>query len=332
MDIAISRLWNNSPFQSHGVNMVGLMNGSSLPRQIPISERILLADNTTSLLEFALTCLVDSQAAIATLVEIRGGAARAPGSQVVVAADGRYAGYLSGGCVEAAVAYEALLAIEAGQDRVVKFGDGSPYFDIKLPCGGGITVAIHILREADQIFEVLTCLSQRKTCALTLFVEGQSVKVTPHQKATGWADGRFHVLYQPRTRIIISGESVEARSVAKLARCCDYDVLHVDDPSTDFPQRIDPFTAFLLLHHDIDQEQPALEVALRLNPFYIGALGSRTTHKLRLQKLRKAGFSDEDLAQIIAPIGLFGPARDSTTLALSVLAEVAAKRSGLVKS
>jgi xanthine dehydrogenase accessory factor len=49
--------------------------------------------------------------ALATLVEIRGGAARALGSHVAVAADGRFCGYVSGGCIEAAVASEALDAM-----------------------------------------------------------------------------------------------------------------------------------------------------------------------------------------------------------------------------
>lgn len=109
------------------------MNHSLEGIKLPAPIRVPVADDAMALLEFALICHAETQVAIATLVEIRGGAARALGSQVVVAADGRYAGYVSGGCVEAAVAFEALSAIEAGQDRVVKFGDGSPFFDIVLP-------------------------------------------------------------------------------------------------------------------------------------------------------------------------------------------------------
>lgn len=49
--------------------------------------------------------------ALATLVEIRGGAARSIGAQMAISIDGRYCGYVSGGCTEAAVAAEALLAL-----------------------------------------------------------------------------------------------------------------------------------------------------------------------------------------------------------------------------
>ncbi len=230
--------------------------------------------------------------------------------------------------MEAAVAFEALLAIEAEKDRVVKFGDGSPFFDIVLPCGGGITVAIHILRKPDEIVHVLTCLEQRKTSALKLSVENQALAAAATPAAPGWIGHWFHILYRPRIRTIISGQSVEARSVAKLARGCGYDVVFMSDQDViaDLTKLIDPFTAVVLLHHDVHQEQPVLQAALRAKPFYIGALGSSRTHQRRLEARRKAGFRDEELARIKAPIGLFGPTRDSTSLALSVLAEVAATR------
>ncbi|WP_245408054.1 XdhC family protein [Rhizobium sp. TH135] len=296
--------------------------------KLPTPMRVSVADDVAALLEFALICHAQTRVAIATLIEVRGGAARALGSHVVVAADGRYAGYLSGGCVEAALAFEALLAIEAGKDRVVTFGDGSPFFDIILPCGGGITVVIHILREPDEIVQVLTCLEQRRTTALKLSVEKQALTVTAPPATTGWIGHWFHILYRPRIRIVISGQTVEARSVAKLARGCGYDVVFISgqDVIANLTELIDPYTAVLLLHHDMDQEQPALQAALRSKPFYIGALGSSRTHERRLEELQKAGFRDEDLTRIRAPIGLFGPTRDSTSLALSVLAEVAATR------
>lgn len=295
--------------------------------ELPTPSRVTVADEPAALLEFALHCHAQGRVAIATLVEIRGGAARSVGSQIVVAADGRYAGYVSGGCIEAAIAFEALLAIEAGEDRMVKFGDGSPFFDIVLPCGGGITVAIQILREADALVQVLTRLEQRQMAALKLSVEKQALGPTTPPAASGWDDSWFHILYRPRTRIIVSGQSVEARNVAKLARCCGYDVVFIlgQDTPTDLKVPIDPFTAVLLLHHDLDREQPALQAALRAEPFYIGALGSSRTHQRRLEMLAKDGFQDEQLARIKAPIGLFGPTRDSTSLALSVLAEVSFK-------
>lgn len=85
--------------------------------------------------------------ALVTLIEIRGGAARALGAQMAVRGDGSYCGYVSGGCTEAAVAAEAIAAISKDTDRYLSLGEGSPFFDISLPCGGGITLAIHVVRD-----------------------------------------------------------------------------------------------------------------------------------------------------------------------------------------
>src|ERR1044071_3768023 len=65
--------------------------------------------------------------ALVTLVGVEGGAPRQPGAQMAVAEDGSYAGYLSGGCLEQAVALEARAVIASGVNRLVRYGKGSPY-------------------------------------------------------------------------------------------------------------------------------------------------------------------------------------------------------------
>jgi xanthine dehydrogenase accessory factor len=100
--------------------------------------------------------------ALVTLVEISGGAARAIGAQMAVRGDGRYRGFVSGGCTEAAVAAEAIQALRKGHDRFLRLGEGSPFFDIVLPCGGGITLSIHILKKADPLGQFLSNLASRR--------------------------------------------------------------------------------------------------------------------------------------------------------------------------
>jgi xanthine dehydrogenase accessory factor len=77
--------------------------------------------------------------ALVTLVGIEGTTSRSIGTQMAVADDGRSIGPLSGGCIEAAIVAEARDALRAGAARVVRFGVGSPYIDVRLPCGGGST-------------------------------------------------------------------------------------------------------------------------------------------------------------------------------------------------
>ncbi|WP_350297461.1 XdhC family protein [Agrobacterium arsenijevicii] len=66
---------------------------------------------------------------------------------------------------------------------------------------------------------------------------------------------------------------------------------------------------------------------VRCDPFYIGALGSKRTHEKRTALLRERGFGDADIARIKAPIGIFDKARDASSIALSVVADIAAAKS-----
>ncbi|OWV87584.1 hypothetical protein ATY78_03520 [Rhizobium sp. R635] len=294
----------------------------------PIPFRVSATDDPAELLRFALDAHGRGAAALATLVDIRGGAARTLGSHVVVAADGRFCGYVSGGCVEAAVASEALLAITEGRDRMVKFGDGSPFFDIVLPCGGGITVAIHVLKDAGAIQDVLDCLGQRQEAGLAYSPERQTLEPSDPPPRASWLERDFVSVYRPRTRVVISGQTIEVQAVARLAEVSGYDVVirGQGEEGRAAAGAIDPFTAVVLLHHDLEAEAAILETALASPGFYIGALGSTRTHRRRVERLAAMGFRRDEIDRIKAPIGIFGPTRDSTSLALSVLAEVAAAR------
>ncbi|WP_210300427.1 XdhC family protein [Mycoplana azooxidifex] len=63
---------------------------------------------------------------------------------------------------------------------------------------------------------------------------------------------------------------------------------------------------------------------MRSPAFYIGALRSRRTHDRRHRGLLELGYSHAETARIKAPIGIFDRARDSSSLALSLVADIAA--------
>ena len=72
-----------------------------------------------------------------------GSAPRAPGAAMVVNADGRVAGSVSGGCVEGAVVTEALQVLEDGAPRLVRFGYSDEVgFSVGLTCGGIIDIFV----------------------------------------------------------------------------------------------------------------------------------------------------------------------------------------------
>jgi len=82
------------------------------------------------------------------------------------------------------------------------------------------------------------------------------------------------------------------------------------------------------LTHDPKFDVPVLEVALRAPAAYIGAMGSRRTHEDRLDRLRDAGLTDEELARLRSPVGLDLGARTPEETAVAIAAELIQLRWG----
>jgi xanthine dehydrogenase accessory factor len=92
---------------------------------------------------------------------------------------------------------------------------------------------------------------------------------------------------------------------------------------------IDSRTAICVLTHDPKFDVPVLQVALRLPEVgYIGVMGSRRTHDDRVARLREAGLTDAELDRLSSPIGLDLGARTPEETAVSIAAEIIARRWG----
>ena len=81
-------------------------------------------------------------------------------------------------------------------------------------------------------------------------------------------------------------------------------------------------TALIALTHDPKIDDPALQHALKKKFYYIGALGSKKTHESRCQRLKEAGFSDEQINSIHGPIGIKLGGRSAPEIALSIIAQL----------
>jgi xanthine dehydrogenase accessory factor len=92
--------------------------------------------------------------------------------------------------------------------------------------------------------------------------------------------------------------------------------------------RIDRRTVIAVLTHDPKFDVPVLEVALRADVGYVGAMGSRRTHDDRMVRLREAGLTSEELSRLSSPIGLNLGARTPEETAISIAAEIIALRWG----
>ena len=109
-----------------------------------------------------------------------------------------------------------------------------------------------------------------------------------------------------------------------------------DEVVVDWPNRLlerighelGPRDAICVLSHDHKFDVPAVVAAMKTKVGYLGAMGSRRTHADRVARLREEGLADEDLARLMAPIGLDIGARTPEETAVAVCAEIIALRMG----
>jgi xanthine dehydrogenase accessory factor len=280
--------------------------------------------------------------ALVTITDVVGRASRAPGGHMAVSEGGAYLGSLSGGCVEAAVVGEAVRVIESGRAEVLRIGAGSPLIDVRLPCGGGMDLLIVPDPARDVLIRAQEMLQSRESFSLSISLEQDST-VEPGGSETGWQGDRFVVRHKPALRLLIVGQGAETQSLARLAAAygAEIGVFTPDSGTVELVRAAgmeatqltsaaeppalegDSWTALVMLFHDHDWETPLLRQALTQPFFFIGAMGSSTTHAERLGRLRAAGAAEVGLARLVGPIGLIPATRDPETLALSALAQVA---------
>ncbi|MEO1014511.1 MAG: XdhC family protein [Pseudomonadota bacterium] len=289
-----------------------------------------------------LAFLADSAAkelacALAVVDLVDGSSPRARGAMLAVNADRAYCGYVSNGCVDADVALQAMATTVAGRARRVRYGEGSPYKDVQLPCGGAMELLLIPNPDADAIAAAIDAFDSRAALQVSLASDGAFIVGD-----AGEQDTLFTHCYAPPMRIAIVGKGAEALALLRLSRAAGCDV-HVYSPDADIieaaadlsipatPLRsaadlidlpTDPWSAIALLFHDHDWEAEILARALETDAFYIGAMGSSQTHTRRLDILKSLGVHDNDLSRVRGPIGLFHSARDADALAVSVLAEI----------
>lgn len=92
---------------------------------------------------------------------------------------------------------------------------------------------------------------------------------------------------------------------------------------------LDSDTYLAVLTHDPKIDDPALLTALPSAIPYVGVLSSPRTHRQRLARLHDAGLSEEQTDRIHTPIGLEIGSRTPEEIALSIMAEIVAVRSGV---
>ncbi|MEO9167163.1 MAG: XdhC family protein [Aestuariivirga sp.] len=156
------------------------------------------------------------------------------------------------------------------------------------------------------------------------------------------AGDEFVAIHNPPLRLVIIGAVLVAQSIIPIAKACGYDITVIDPRGAfatgarfpditllvDWPQevlpdfKLDARSGVIALAHDPKIDDPALDMALRSEAFYIGALGSKKSHAARIERLTKAGFNAMELARIAGPIGLSIGAMGANEIAISIMAQM----------
>ncbi len=148
--------------------------------------------------------------------------------------------------------------------------------------------------------------------------------------------------------LIIFGAVDFTRSLCKIAKMLNYQVTICDSRSKlltpeRFPEadvliggdsptkymkeaEVNSRTAIAVLTHDPKFDVPILLAAISTNAGYIGAMGSRKATVERIERLKDAGLSQQEIARIKAPIGLDIGARNPDETAISIMAEIIAQK------
>jgi xanthine dehydrogenase accessory factor len=202
--------------------------------------------------------------------------------------------------------------------------------------------------------------SERADAAVTddvrgLLASGRTETLTygPDGERRGEGMRVFVASYAPKPRMLVFGAIDFAAAVARVGSFLGYRVTVCDArpvfaTRSRFPQadevvvewphrylaaeaaagRLDGRTVLAVLTHDPKFDVPLLEVALRVDVAYVGAMGSRRTHQERLERLQEAGLTEAELGRLSSPIGLDLGARTPEETAVSIAAEIVQLRWG----
>ena len=173
----------------------------------------------------------------------------------------------------------------------------------------------------------------------------------PHGEAREQAVSVFVESFAPPPQLLVFGAVDFTGALARLGKVLGYRVTvcdarevfattqrfpFADEVVVDWPHRLlervghelGPRDAICVLTHDPKFDVPAVKAALATRAGYLGAMGSRRTTDDRNRRLREEGVTDDELARVMAPIGLDLGARTPEETAVSIVAEIIASRTG----
>lgn len=291
---------------------------------------------------------------LVTVIRTWGSSPRPEGATLAICADGRVVGSVSGGCIEDdLIARVRAEGITRDLPEIVTYGitaDEAHRFG--LPCGGTIELAIEPLSPLSQVDDLLERLERHELVARQLDLGSGAVRLSgaSSNMALKLDAGVLTTVHGPRWRLLIIGAGQLSRFLAQIALGMDYRVT-VCDPREEYragwqvdgvelvhampddlvqEMRLDSRSAVVAVTHDPKLDDLALMEALKSDAFYVGAIGSRLNNQKRRERLVQFDVSQEQLAKLHGPIGLYIGSKTPAEIAISILAEMTAVKNGIV--
>lgn len=277
--------------------------------------------------------------AIATLVATDGPSPREVGAQMLITQQQHW-GFLSGGCVEDDIARHGREVIATNTHRLLRYGEGSPWFDIKLACGAGISVLVEPANIDDPA--ICTLLSGYRERKPVSWQSNGEIRKASFSDVSGvptqpWDGINFSAYIEPPLRLVVIGSDATAFALAALAVHLEIETVLVDPggpaespiagieylrSATAVNLPLDRWTAIAVVTHDRESDETLLAASLSSDAFYVGAIGARSRLQGRIERLQQLGVSENDIGRLCAPIGLHGFGKSPRDIALSIMSEV----------
>ena len=276
--------------------------------------------------------------AIATVVETWKSAPCPVGTHMLVHADGRFVGSVSGGCVEGDVLERAHMVLAGAPPVLRRYGVADDAaWDVGLPCGGDIQVLVQPVSAdgfpAHLFADIIKARSAGAALSVVTDLETGRSAVLDDDAGAGFVN-----IYHPPRRLLIVGAVEIASALAAIATSQGVDVtlcdprgrfltaerfpgIRLDDRWPDDAVKAfapDSRSAIVTLSHDPKIDDPALAAALASPAAYVAALGSVRSHQARLARLSAAGVTAEQCARIEGPAGVAINAISAPEIALSI--------------
>ena len=239
------------------------------------------------------------QAALATIVRVRGSVPRHAGSKMLIYPNGRVAGTVGGGEMESRVVAEAQAALADGQPRIMVYSLVDPKAGDPGVCGGEVEIFVEPLFSAPTVLVIGAGHVGRAVVHLAQWLGFRVVLADdrPEYANPEWAPGANRYLVAPPAEV--PGQ-VEIR----------------------------PDTSIVLTTRNMGVDVAGLPALLDSPAGYIGVIGSRRRWATAAQALEAAGVPREKLARVRSPMGLELNAETPEEIAVSILAEIIMVRHG----